>query len=140
MAMPFQILDFDQQIAFNIDFYDQNVEGYFISLMRNAIKSTRNKQISFDDIVFSLHQDFELPIDSSIRYANIFIHLMSEDHGYFRFDDDPANQNGDYHPRYHFDFFCKNSTAVKIGTDVHVDIDCFYSLFDNTHTKHYLRR
>jgi hypothetical protein len=84
--------------------------------------------------------NFHLEVTEASNYLDAFLHLISEDHGYFRFDDDLGHANGHIHPRYHFDFFCKNSTSVKIGKDKYADIDCFYSLFDSTQAKHYLRK
>lgn len=140
MALPFQVVDYGLQIAFNLELFEKGIDSEFIAIMRNAISSTKNSKISHEDILTDLVVNFNLDTSDAISYLDAFFHLASEDHGYFRFDDDPNNEDGNFHPRYHFDFFCKNSTAVKIGKDTHADIDCFYSLFDAAQAKWYLRK
>lgn len=39
-----------------------------------------------------------------------------------------------------FDFFYKNSSSVKVGTENFVDIEWFHSLFDKSVPKFYLER
>lgn len=140
MSIPFQVIDSGDGISFNFDLISEEVSGQFISMMRNAIQTTRNSHFSHDDIILSLSEDFSLDITDAIVYSDAFVSLVAEDHGYFRFDDDETNKNGDLHPRYHFDFFYKNTSALKVGSDTFVDINCFYSLFDGNHPKHYLRK
>lgn len=138
MSIPFQIIDQGEIISFNCDFVEENVGGAFISIMRNAINTTRDNPYSYDDLMLSITENFGMDFSSAIKYCDAFTYLISEDHGYFRFDDDEANQNGSIHPRFHFDIFYKNTTSIKIGYSELVDIDCFYSLCDATLPKRYL--
>jgi len=140
MAIPFQVLDIGDRISLNLDNFGVEVSGQFISIMRNALETSRKSNFSHEDIVLSLCENFSLELNEAIFYYDAFVSLVSEDHGYFRFDDDLANENGKFHPRYHFDFFCKNSSSIKIGVDKPIDINCFYALFDSNYTKHYLRK
>lgn len=140
MALPFQVVDYGLQIAFNLELFEKGIDSEFISIMRNAINSTKKSKISHEDIFLDLAVNYDLDTSEATSYLDAFFHLVSEDHGYFRFDDDPVNENGIIHPRYHFDFFCKNTTSVKIGKDAYADIDSFYSLFDSTQPKWYLRK
>ncbi|KOO58068.1 hypothetical protein WH43_09640, partial [Rheinheimera sp. KL1] len=73
------------------------------------------------------------------RSTTFFFHLISEDHGYFRFDDDAANENGKVHPRFHLDFFLKNSSTLKIGLDRGISLETVISMFDPTRPKWFLR-
>lgn len=140
MALPFQVVDYGLQIAFNLELFEKGIDSEFIAIMRNAINSTKKSKISHEDILLDLAVNFNLDMSEATSYLDAFFHLVSEDHGYFRFDDDPDNEDGNLHPRYHFDFFCKNTTSVKIGKDTYADIDSFYSLFDSTQPKWYLRK
>ena len=140
MSIPFQIVDHGDIISFNFDLIDEEVDGLFLSVMRNAIAVSKNTYISCDDIVLSISETFGLSVPESIMYCDAFLSLLADDHGYFRFDDDPKNENGDLHPRFHFDFFYKNSSTIKIGSKSFVDMDCFNSLFDKSVPKMYLKR
>ncbi|USD20202.1 hypothetical protein ACJJIC_16925 [Microbulbifer sp. ANSA002] len=138
MSIPFQIIDHGEHISFNFDKAGTEVDGQFISIMRNAILTSRDECFSYDDIVHSIHESFGLEIPDATHYYDAYIALLMEDHGYLRFDDDPDREDGNIHPRYHFDFFYKNSSSVKIGIKSAADIDCFHSLFDSSRPKRYL--
>lgn len=139
MAIPFQIVDHGNTVSYNYDFIGEAVDGQFISIMKNALVTYRDGGASHEDIVISLAESFDLEVGDAILYFDAFVALLADDHGYFRFDDDPHNENAQFHPRYHFDFFFKNTSAVKIGSDDLVDIECFYALFDHTYPKRYLK-
>lgn len=138
MAIPFQIIIRGHQLSFNSNSLEEEVSGRFIAIMRNCIQTTKEKAVSHEDIIYSLMENFNLDIPDAMKYFDEFASLIAEDHGYFRFDDDPINENGDFHPRYHFDFFYKNSTSIKIGYDRVAQLNCIYSLFDNSIPKKYL--
>lgn len=139
MTIPFQIIDDGFRVYFNLDLMEEEVSGSFISIIRNAILTSKSGIHSHEEIICSIVDSFGLSVNEAIPYYDAFATLLTDDHGYFRFDDDPKNQNGNIHPRYHFDFFFKNSSSIKIGTDTAVNMSCFYSLFDGTLPKHYLR-
>ncbi|EPJ1370078.1 hypothetical protein [Vibrio parahaemolyticus] len=138
MSIPFQIITSEDYISFVCNLIQEEVNGRFISIMRNAVNTHRDNQVSHEDVIFSLIENFNIEIKDSMMYYDAFVSLISEDHGYFRFDDDFAHENGDIHPRYHFDIFYKNSTSLKIGYDRHAKLECLYSLFDNSKDKKYL--
>lgn len=138
MAVPFQLVDDGDSISFNMDSISEPVSGRLISVLRNAALTWRESPTP-DDVTLSLCDSFGIdPFEATI-YCNAFLNLLFDDHGYFRFDDDPSNENGHVHPRYHYDFFFKNSTAIKIGSPAVSGIDCFYALCDPSLTKRYLR-
>ncbi|MEZ9495682.1 hypothetical protein AB4170_25345 [Vibrio splendidus] len=138
MSNPFQVLLGDDDISFNCDQLEEAVSGRFISIMRNAIQTVQENIYSHDDIVLSLHENFGMTWTEAAEYSDTFASLISDDHGYFRFDDDLDNQNGDIHPRYHFDIFFKNSSTLKVGYDRFAELDCFLSLADKNVDKKYL--
>ncbi len=138
MAIPFQIAD-DGRLYFNYDEFGIEVDGRLISILRNAISTSKLGKNSHEEIIISLVDSFGLEVHEATYFYDTFAKLTMEDHGYFRFDDDPKNQNGKIHPRYHFDFFLKDSSSVKIGSEKLIDIESFYALFDGTREKHYLR-
>lgn len=138
MSMPFQIVD-DGRLYFTYDEFELEVDGRLISVLRNAITTAKAGGNSHEEVICSLVDSFGVEVHEATNYYDAFAALAMGDHGYFRFDDDPKNQNGAIHPRFHFDFFFKDSTSVKIGTDGHIDIECFYALFDGGRQKHYLR-
>lgn len=107
MALPFQVIDHGNYITFNCDHIEVEVGGMFISIMRNALMTSKRGNFCYDEIACSITDDFDLSVDDALRYCDSFVALLADDHGYFRFDDDPKNENGDFHPRYHFDFFIK---------------------------------
>lgn len=138
MAIPFQIIIEDENISFNCDYLQEPVNGKLISILRNAIETSKNNFHSHEDIIISLTDNFDLTISDATAYYDTFVSLIADDHGYFRFDDDPEHENGDIHPRYHFDIFYKNTTSLKIGYNKLAQIDCFISLSDKKIPKKYL--
>ncbi|WP_084682827.1 hypothetical protein [Perlucidibaca piscinae] len=139
MAIPFQAINDGEILRFNCDEVGEEVSGKLLSILKNAI-STSKIQISHEDIIFSFCESFDLEVHEAIYYYDAFASLLSEDHGYFRFDDDEINQNGKIHPRFHFDFFFKNSSSVKIGIERPVDINFFHSLFNRTQDRYFLAK
>jgi len=138
MAIPFQIVETPDGVRFNFNSLAEEVSGLLISIIRNAITTSRHG-FCHENIAASIEDNFNVGINLAAIYSDSFIELLCDDHGYLRFDDDPVNENGTVHPRYHFDFFYKNSSSIKIGMDGFVDLECFYSLFDRTLSKRYLR-
>jgi len=139
MAIPFQAIDDGGLISFNIDHLSEPVSGQTISVLRNAILTWVESSHSHEEVVLSLCDSFGFGVAEATKYADAMAYLLSEDHGYFRYDDDPRNANGHFHPRHHFDFFFKNSSSVKVGLDDAASLDCFFSLCDRSVAKRYLR-
>jgi hypothetical protein len=140
MALPFQIVENGTNVNFICNHTLEEVSGKYISIMRNALSSSQNTYFSHEDIILSLTENFNLEVFEAVKYYDAFAALISDDHGYFRFDDDVNNANGDIHPRYHFDIFFKNSTSIKVGYDKFAGLDCLYALFDHSKSKHYMGR
>lgn len=141
MAIPFQIVDDGDRVTFNDDFLREEVSGQLISIFRNAISTSQESDFSHESIILSLVDNFSLEISNATAYFDAFVTAINEDHGYFRFDDDLANEDGHFHPRYHIDVFFKNTSAIKIGLDEAVtNLDCFYALLDGKTHKRYLRK
>ena len=138
MAMPFKIIDYGANVVLNYEEFNQVVHAEFISMMRNAIGACKVYGYSHEEVISSLTENFNIDYRAAVNYCDIFTSLMTEDHGYFRFDDDPDNENGRVHPRYHFDLFYKNSTSIKIGVNERITAPYFMNLFDKTMDKHYL--
>ena len=89
MAIPFQIVNNGEGISFVCHQIEEEVSGYFTSLMKNAINTSEGKLVSQENIIFSLTDSFGLDFSEAIKYSEAFSTLISDDHGYFRFDDDP---------------------------------------------------
>lgn len=138
MSIPFQILVTDGHVSFNCDSLEQPVSGRFIAIMRNAIQTLDGNLHSHEDVIFSINENFNAEYEEAIAYYDTFAALISEDHGYFRFDDDEVNADGHIHPRFHFDIFYKNNSSLKIGYDKLAGIDCLISLADKISPKKYL--
>lgn len=138
MSNPFQVLLGDGEISFNCDLLEEPVSGKFISVMRNIIQTVRESNFFHDDVVLSLNENFDMSFTEAATYADTYSVLVSNDHGYFRFDDDLENENENIHPRYHFDIFFKNSSSIKIGYDRIAGVECFLSLVDKSYPKKYL--
>lgn len=140
MTIPFQIIDNGKNIDFNYDLAETKVDWLFLYIIRKAIEVSKDNGIDSDDISLAINDSFDLDFTETKYYSNIFFNLLSEDHGYFRFDDDPVNENGEVHPRYHFDFFFRNTSSVKIGVSESVSIEYFLSLFDKSKPKMFLTK
>ncbi|WP_300173807.1 hypothetical protein [uncultured Aliivibrio sp.] len=138
MSIPFQVIVENGNMSFNCDLLEQPVSGKFISIMRNAIITTHGNLHSHEEVIMSLHDNFNVSFSEATAYYDTFAALISEDHGYFRFDDDENHANGDVHPRYHFDIFYKNNSSLKIGYDKIAGVDCLISLADKVTPKKYL--
>lgn len=139
LAIPFQLIANANGILFNYDMIREPLSGRIISILRNALLTSKEKNFSHEDILQSLIDSFELDIYEADQYCDAFINLLAEDHGYFRFDHDPERENGQLHPLYHLDFFLKNASAVKIGTEQHVNLQFLLALIDNEQPKHYIK-
>lgn len=140
MNFPFKIEDQGDNISLIYDVFRMDINVRVISMMRNAIQTCKLKGYSHEEIILSLYDDFNASSREAIDVCDAFTSLISEDHGYFRFDDDPNNEDGDIHPRYHFDFFFRNTSSVKLGADKMITHDFFYPLFDMSQEKHYIGR
>lgn len=140
IQLPFQIIDDGDTISLVLGDFGELVDGLFLSVMKSALNTAVENNISTDEISLTLADSFGLDVSTACRYCDIFFHLVAQDHGYFRFDDDEINQNGDIHPRYHLDFFFNNSSSFKIGLDYPVEIESIISMLDPSKPKWYLRR
>lgn len=138
MHIPFSVIEEENRIKFQSKELGEFLDGRLISIFKNAISSSA-QGICYEDILFSISNDFMMSKNNASIYVDEFFSLLSQDHGYLRFDDDEKNENGEIHPRYHFDFFYTNSSSVKIGTYKNADLNIFYSLFDKTIPKRYIR-
>lgn len=137
-SIPFQIVTNGDDISFNCDMAEESISGKFISIMKNAITSFEQHGYSHEEAIVSIMDNYDLDILDATLYYDAFVSMLSEDHGYFRFDDDPARANADIHPRYHFDIFYKDSTSIKLGYKKHAELDCFLSMFDKELPKLFL--
>lgn len=139
MAIPFSVIEVGDAISFFCEFSGENVGGKYLACLKSSIETLSEREcLSHEEIVCSLMYDFELSLEEATRYCDAFISLLAKDHGYFRFDDDPKNERGDFHPRYHFDFFMSKTAAVKIGVRSRVGVECFKSLCDHSDRCRYL--
>lgn len=67
---------------------------------------------------------------SSIR---LFEHILMQEAGYFRYDDDPEKEKLPYHPRYHIDVNYSNNAHYKIGLGKQTTVeDLFYMIKKKT--------
>ncbi|MEL4293401.1 hypothetical protein [Shewanella xiamenensis] len=138
MSNPFQVLIEDGMVSFTCDVINEPVNGIFISILKNAITTYKESSYSHEESILSMSYNFNLEIPVCIKYYDAFISLISSEHGYFRFDDDPEHSDAHIHPRYHFDIFCTNSSALKIGMHKIADLSTFMALTDKTIDKKYL--
>lgn len=138
MNLPFQVIEYETNIFFNYNAYALPVNYEFISRCRNIITTCENGNFSHETIAIEQYENFDRNWEQATLYSDAISSLLLSDHGYFRFDDDLANANGKIHPRYHFDFFCNNSTNVKIGTNVRINDGFFLDLLDVSKDRPYL--
>lgn len=129
MSIPFQVVDEGERFFFNDNFLKEKVDGKLISILRNAIEVVRTDGKMHEDVILSISESFSLELHEATRYCDAFFVAISEDSGYFRFDDDPDNEDGDIHPRLHFDFFYSRSGSIKMGIDASPDFETLCSLF-----------
>ena len=78
MALPFQVVDYGLQIAFNLELFEKGIDSEFIAIMRNAINSTKKSKISHEDILLDLAVNFNLDMSEATSYLDAFFHLVSE--------------------------------------------------------------
>ncbi len=99
-------------------------------------KSTSSILALIDDGIFNEPHvlDFAMPvadshdIDSDL-WAFLRELLLWED-GYIRYDDDPGNENGDVHPRYHLDVFYSGPATFKLGLKHPIQHSTFTDILD----------
>ncbi|SIQ93750.1 hypothetical protein SAMN05880558_10746 [Aeromonas sp. RU39B] len=130
MSLPFQLIDHGLNVVFNYDEFGLVIDSATTYYLKNAINTCREGTYCNDNVVFSLHESFGLDFNEAILYSDMLSSLLLKEHGYFRFDDDMDNANKKIHPRYHFDFFCTNSSGIKIGVEENVEAPFFIDLFD----------
>ena len=138
MSMPFQIIDHGDTISFNLNYVNLAITNQFISIMRSCVTLCKTVGHSSEDIILSICESYSVELSDAVMYHDTFSMLASQDHGYFRFDDDLPNSNGRVHPRYHFDFYMNNATSVKFGIGTNINFDFFKNLFDKTKAKPFL--
>ncbi|PHM54895.1 hypothetical protein Xhom_02862 [Xenorhabdus hominickii] len=138
MNLPFQVIEYEENISFNYDAYEMPVNSEFISRCRNVITTCENGYFSHEAISVALCDNFDRDIQQAVNYCDAISSLLLIDHGYFRFDDDEANANGRLHPRYHLDFFFNNSTNIKIGLNKRIEDTFFFDLLDRSKDRPYL--
>lgn len=138
MNLPFQVIEYETNIFFNYNAYALPVSYEFISRCRNIITTCENGNFSHERIAIEQYENFDRDWERATLYSDAISSLLLSDHRYFRFDDDLANANGKIHPRYHFDFFCNNSTNVKIGTNIRINDGFFLDLLDVGKDRPYL--
>ncbi|MEC4156435.1 hypothetical protein AB7142_24740 [Escherichia coli] len=138
MSLPFQVIEYEENIVFSLPEYGLDINGGFISRVNNVIENIKGKSFSHEEVILGLYDNFDMDYSTASLYFDAISTLLSNDHGYFRFDDDPENENGRVHPRYHFDFFCNNSSGVKIGTNDLIKEAFFINLFDLSKDRPYL--
>ncbi|AKF38571.1 hypothetical protein ABU553_000607 [Yersinia enterocolitica] len=138
MNLPFQVIEYEENISFNYDAYAMPVNSEFISRCRNVITTCENGYFSHEAISVDLCDNFDRDMQRAINYCDAISSLLLIDHGYFRFDDDEDNANGRLHPRYHLDFFFNNSTNIKIGVNNRIEDVFFFDLLDTSKDRPYL--
>lgn len=138
MCLPFQIIDYGGNISFNYDICNMPITSIFISIMRSCVEACRDYGYSHEDILENIMMNYSLELREAVNYCDIFTSLLTEDHGYFRFDDDEENENGRIHPRYHFDFYYRNYSSIKIGINRNIQFDFFKKLFDREKERPYV--
>ena len=138
MCLPFKIIDYGGNISFNYDEFKIPVTAHFISIMRSCVQACRDYGYAHEDIIDNVMMNYNIDERVAVHYCDIFTSLITEDHGYFRFDDDEENENGRIHPRYHFDFYYKNSSSIKFGAERNISFNFFKRLFDHEAEKPYV--
>ena len=78
--------------------------------------------------------DFATPVvDSSSTDVDLWAllrELLLWEEGYIRYDDDPKNDKGDLHPRYHLDVFYSSAATFKLGLRKSIEHAAFTDILD----------
>jgi len=99
-------------------------------------KATSNILALIDDGIFIEQHvlDFAMPLADRFDIDNDLWALLRElllwEDGYIRYDDDPDNEDGDVHPRYHLDVFYSSAATFKLGLRQAIEHVTFADILD----------
>lgn len=82
MNLPFQVIEFEENISFNYDAYGLAVNAEFISRCRNVITTCDNGFFSHEAIAVDLCDNFDGDMQQAIHYSDAISALLLLDHGY----------------------------------------------------------
>lgn len=137
---PFLIENLDQ----NYKIYDNHTEcelnDTMISLLISIFQQENLWGNSFEkamDVILDCSKEFEYS-DIDIIW-NLIIKLWYMEDGYIRYDYDPANEDGDIHPLYHFDINYSSAVTYKIGLNKPIKGNDFQDILNIKTNCAYLR-
>ncbi len=95
----------------------------------------------------SLEKAMDIIIDRAEEYEysdidtiwKLIIKLWHMEDGYIRYDYDPANEDGDIHPLYHFDINYSSAVTYKIGLNNPIKVNDFQNTLNIKTNCAYLR-
>lgn len=117
---PFLIENLDQ----NYKIYDNHTECELNDTMISLLIIDRAEEYEYSDI-------------DTIWKLIIKLWLMED--GYIRYDHDPANEDGDMHPLYHFDINYSSAVTYKIGLKNPIKVNDFQDTLNIKTNCAYLR-
>lgn len=93
--------------------------------------------MNMEDLLEKIYED--VPSFWVKEIIEILSELNKTDSGYVRFDDDPENEDGKKHPKFHFDFFFDTATNVKVGLTEQLSLKQFTEILDLSKNCWYLK-
>lgn len=135
ISFPFQVSFLNNEYYFSskyIDIIDTKMASDIIGLL-----SCDKEQETCEPI------DFFEPIDEYSIQENEYIwtllkELMLYETGYIRYDDDEENENGNLHPRYHYDISYSSNATYKIGLKSSIENKELIDLLDINSDCHFI--
>lgn len=109
---------------------DSKVTSDVISIISNQYFTEANVYDFFGEIA-----DLE---EYESGLWQFLLHLLLSEDGYIRYDFDPENEKGEYHPAHHYDFFYSRQTTFKIGLRSRITEDLMIDFIRSDTKCHFL--
>lgn len=88
--------------------------------------------------------DFMDPIaaleEGQKNFWELYMRLLTFDDGYIRYDDDEKNENGQKHPKNHYDIFHSQQSTFKVGLNREIDREELIDLVNIETSCHFLEQ
>lgn len=130
---PFSLIDDVLYIG------DIKYDQYMLTILERLIKDTEEKKLPFFNVVFEGNYEYEFPEYDIDQIIKAYSYLCKFDCGYFRVEHDVNNENGDYHPTDHIDFYFSQKNTLKLGFSNRPNDQMIKEICDNSKKRKFIK-
>ena len=129
---PFTLIENDDDIEIRL--HNNKIDSRVCSLLIGLMDE---EHANMEELLEKIYED--VPSFWVKEIIEILSELNKTDSGYVRFDNDPENENGGKHPKFHLDFFFDTATNVKVGLTEQISLKQFTDILDLSNNCWYLK-